>query len=315
MKLAFAGTPEFAARHLAALLESPEHEIRCVFTQADRPAGRGRPIVPGAVKRLCVEHALALHQPASLREPASWQPLRDCGAEILVVVAYGRLLPPGMLAATGRGGVNVHASLLPRWRGAAPIQRAIAAGDRETGITIMHMDAGMDTGDILCAARCPIGQRDNSGALEQRLATLGCATLLDALRALEAGTLAPTPQDPSRATLAPKIESAEARLDWRQDAETLARQVRAFNPKPMAFTSLAGVRLRVWTAQPVGDSAASAPGSLLPMRAEGLPVACGRGALCLQSAQWAGGRQRPIAELARAFAQRFAPGQRCGDDG
>ena len=311
MKLAFAGTPAFAARHLDALLAASGHEVGLVFTRPDRPAGRGRRVAPGAVKRLCVERAVPVRQPESLGDPAGWRPLVDCGAEALVVVAYGLMLPEAMLEATRHGGVNVHPSLLPRWRGAAPVQRAIANGDAETGVSVVRMDAGLDSGDILCARACPIGPRDDAGALEGKLAALGCAALLEALSALDDGSARPRPQDRGRASYAPKVKKAEARLDWRLDAVALERKVRAFNPAPVAFTALDGERLRVWQAAASARGALAPPGTLLEMRPEGLPVACGDGALCVQRAQRPGQPVRSIDELARAYPRRFAPGQRC----
>ena len=311
MKLAFAGTPDFAARHLSALLEAPEHEVACVFSQPDRPAGRGRRLSAGAVKRLCAERGIAVHQAASLRDPAAWRPLADCGAEALVVAAYGLLLPAAMLDATRYGGINVHASLLPRWRGSAPVQRAIAHGDARSGVTIMQMDAGLDTGDILDARECPIGPHDDAGALERRLAALGCAALLDTLSALASGGARRRPQDHRLASYAPKLRKAEARLDWRLDADVLERQVRAFNPAPVAFTVLGGERLRVWQARVAAHGERAAPGTVLALRPEGLPVACGQGTLCLVHAQREGQTARAAGALARAFPGRFAPGQRC----
>jgi methionyl-tRNA formyltransferase len=306
MRVVFAGTPEFAATALAALLES-RHELACVYTQPDRPSGRGRKLKASAVKNLAERSAVPLRQPASLRPPEVRQELAALEPDVLVVAAYGLLLPAGILATPAAGCINVHASLLPRWRGAAPVQRAILAGDRETGVSIMQMDEGLDTGDVLCAARCEIRSDDTAGSLHDRLARLGAETLLETLESVSEGRQKPVPQDEALATYAPRIEKPEARLDWRLDAETLERQVRAFNPWPVAFTELpgapsaAGPRLRVWRARVGSDEAAGAtPGAVIFTGAEGIGVATGRGVLILDEVQVPGSRVMSVADFLNA---------------
>ncbi len=306
MQVVFAGTPDFAATVLAALLES-RHELACVYTQPDRPAGRGRKLKASAVKILAERSAIPLRQPASLRPPEVRQMLAALKPDVMVVAAYGLLLPAEILATPAAGCINVHASLLPRWRGAAPIQRAILAGDRETGVSIMQMDEGLDTGDVLRAARCEISRDDTAGSLHDRLARLGAETLLKTLQSVSEGRLQPVPQEEGSATYAPRIEKQEARLDWRLDAETLERQVRAFNPWPVAFTELpdaagcAGPRLRVWRARVGSDEAAGAtPGSVIFTGAEGIGVATGRGVLILGEVQVPGSRVMSVADFLNA---------------
>ncbi len=306
MRVVFAGTPDFAATVLAALLETRD-ELACVYTQPDRPAGRGRKLKASAVKILAERSGIPVRQPASLRPPEIRQALAALKPEVMVVAAYGLLLPAEILTTPAKGCINVHASLLPRWRGAAPIQRAILAVDRETGVSIMQMDKGLDTGDVLRAARCEVSRDDTAGSLHHRLALLGAETLLKTLESVSEGRLQPAPQEEALATYAPRIEKQEARLDWRLDAETLERQVRAFNPWPVAFTELpdtagaAGGRLRVWRARVALDEAASTtPGSVIFTRAEGIGVATGRGVLILGEVQIPGSRVMSAADFLNA---------------
>jgi methionyl-tRNA formyltransferase len=306
MRVVFAGTPDFAATVLASLLET-RHELACVYTQPDRPAGRGRKLKASAVKILAHRSGIRVMQPASLRPPEVRQELAALEPDVMVVAAYGLLLPAEILATPAEGCINVHASLLPRWRGAAPVQRAILAGDRETGVSIMQMDEGLDTGDVLRVARCEVSEDDTAGSLHDRLARLGAETLLETLQSVSEGRLQPVPQDEALATYAPRIEKQETRLDWRLDAETLERQVRAFNPWPVAFTELpdaagaAGRRLRVWQARVDFHEAEDAtPGSVIFTGAEGIGVATGRGILILGEVQVPGSRVMSVADFLNA---------------
>lgn len=290
LRIVFAGTPEFAAVALRALLDSP-HRVCAVYTQPDRPAGRGRRLQASPVKQLALAHAIPVQQPASLKTADTQQALRAYQADVMVVAAYGLLLPPEVLTLPRLGCLNIHASLLPRWRGAAPIQRAILAGDRETGVTIMQMNAGLDTGDIILSRTCPILPDDTAGTLHDRLAVLGAQALLEALEHLQRGGVTRTPQDERLACYAPKIEKAEAVLDWRQDAALLERKVRAFNPWPVAHTTLADGRvLRVWRARALPAQAHESPGTVIAANKDGVDVATGHGVLRLEKMQLPGGR-------------------------
>jgi len=285
MRLIFAGTPGFAAIALEALVAAG-HEIALVLTQPDRVAGRGLRLRASAVKECAVAHGLRLLQPVALKSPEIQRELRDVGAEAMIVAAYGLILPSEVLAMPARGCLNIHASLLPRWRGAAPIQRALLEGDRETGISIMQMDAGLDTGPVLLQESLAITEDDTAHTLHDRLAALGARCVLHALeRRLEARA-----QDAASATYAAKITKAEAQIDWSHPAQAIARQVRAFNPDPGAATTLDGVRLKIWRAQPLGGHP-GAPGSVLAADAGALVVATGEGALAIHELQPAGGKR------------------------
>lgn len=298
MGLIFAGTPEFAATVLAALLAHP-HDVLAVYTQPDRPAGRGRKSTPSPVKRLALEHGLPVQQPRALTGAQARKTLADYGADAMIVAAYGLLLPRTILETPPLGCINVHASLLPRWRGAAPIQHAILAGDRETGISIMQMDAGLDTGPVLMRAACPIREDDTAGSLQDRLAALGAATLIQALEGVSVGTLTAEPQDEARATYAGRIAKGDGLIEWSHAAEALARQVRAFNPWPVAFTFLPGTggvagedgeRLRIWNALAVEGDDDAPPGTVLATGPSGIDVATGSGTLRILTLQAPGKR-------------------------
>jgi methionyl-tRNA formyltransferase len=298
LRIAFAGTPQFAVPALRMLLASG-HRIVGVLTQPDRPAGRGQQLRSSPVKLLAAEHGLPVAQPPTLKTSEGRADLERWAPDLLVVVAYGLILPAAVLGLPRLGCLNIHGSLLPRWRGAAPIQRAILAGDAETGVTIMQLDAGLDTGPMLLERRRPIHSHDTAGDLHDALAELGAAALADALEAMVTGRMVARPQPEIGATYAPKIEKAEAKLDWTASAIEIDRRVRAFNPWPMAETSFAGEPLRVLRAriadQPATDAA---PGTLLGIAEDGLRVACGDGVLAIRELQRAG--KRPVS--ARDFA-------------
>jgi len=300
LRVVFAGTPPFAAAALDALADAG-HEIALVLTQPDRPAGRGLKLTPSAVALAAERRGLALNKPRTLKDASAIEPLRELRPEVMVVAAYGLLLPQAILDIPARGCLNIHASLLPRWRGAAPVQRAILAGDATTGIAIMQMDAGLDTGPVLDLAETPIGPDEDAGALTARLAALGARCIVSALENLP--HLVPRPQDDARATYAAKVTPAEAGLDWTRPASELARHVRAFNPVPGAFSRFAGEIVKVWQAAPL--EAKAAPGTVLPDAAGRLLVACGEGALELRVVQRAGGR--------RIAGPEFARGAQLGD--
>jgi methionyl-tRNA formyltransferase len=326
MRIVFAGTPDFAARSLSALIEAAPAagwSIPLVLTQPDRPAGRGLRLTPSAVKQLAQQHGLAVDTPASLRKgddaSAARQRLVEAQPDVLVVAAYGLILPPAVLDIPRglRGGwnprltaINVHASLLPRWRGAAPIARAIEAGDATSGITIMQMDAGLDTGPMLLAESVPIGSVETTGELTARLADLGGRLLVKAL--LSAQALHAQPQPEKGATYASKIDKSEAWIDWKQAASALARKVRAYDPFPVAQTRLDDVAIRVWRAEPVPGDTAAEPGIITAVSTTGIEVACGEGHLRLTELQRAGGKRLAAREFLAGHpvlpAQRFAAG-------
>ncbi len=297
MRLVFAGTPSFAVPALDALA-SAGHTIACVYTQPDRPAGRGRKLTESPVKRRARELGIEVRQPATLRDAATQQALAALAPEIMIVVAYGLILPQAVL--------DIHASLLPRWRGAAPIQRAMLAGDRETGVCIMRMEAGLDTGPVLARRVTPIGTGENAGELHDRLAALGAEALLATLPALT--TITPEIQDDAQASYAAKLGKDEARLDWQQPAALLALQVRAFNPVPVAWCDYQGERLRVYQARAGDETLAAAPGTLVAADQSGMTVAAGQGVLQLIEVQMPGGRRVSAADWARS-----QPALRAGD--
>ena len=318
MRVAFAGTPEFARTALEAL-HAAGYEIALVLTQPDRPAGRGLKLQPSPVKQFAQVHGIPVLQPRSLRldgrhpedAAAAARSIAAAQADVMVVAAYGLILPQWVLDAPRLGCLNIHASLLPRWRGAAPIHRAIEAGDAETGVTIMQMDAGLDTGDMRLTERLPIGPQDTTAVLHDRLAALGARLVVTALEQASSGQLKPVPQPTEGVTYAHKIEKAEAAIDWSLPAATLERRVRAFDPFPGAATVLAGETIKVWGAQVRTDAApAGAPGTVLVVSAAGIDVACGSGVLRLTQLQRAGGKRLAAAQFLHGFP--VDPGARLG---
>jgi len=307
MRIVFAGTPDFAVPALEAV--AAVHEVALVLTRPDRPAGRGLGAAASAVKQAAARRGLPVLQPATLKTSDVQAELRKVAPDALVVAAYGLLLPQAVLDVPRLGAINIHASLLPRWRGAAPIQRALLAGDRETGISIMRMAAGLDTGPVLLREAVAIGPDDTAGTLHDRLAALGARLIVAALDALSRGALAATPQPADGATYAAKLAKREARLDWTRPAAELERQVRAFNPSPGASARVRGTEVKIWRAALAGG--AGDPGAVIALVPAGIVVACGRGALRLDELQRAGGKRLPARDFLRGFAlaagERFEP--------
>lgn len=304
MNVGFAGTPAFAATVLAGLLDAG-FAVPLVLTQPDRPRGRGLRHDPSAVKRLAIERGIQVEQPPTLGTDAARQMLIAANLDVLTVAAYGLLLPPPILAVPREGCINVHASLLPRWRGAAPIQRALLAGDDVTGVTIMQMDAGLDTGPVIDATRVTIDARDTAGTLEAKVAAVGMRALTDALMRIAAGeSVSRTAQPRSGATLAPKIRSQEAAIDWRASADLIDRQIRAFDPVPGAYACFDGRSVKLWVAEPVKNATGEPPGAVVAVEGTRVLVACGSGALIVAEVQPAGGR--------RMSAAAFLAGRRAG---
>ncbi|MBH1510809.1 methionyl-tRNA formyltransferase [Stenotrophomonas maltophilia] len=299
MRIVFAGTPEFAVSSLRAAAR--HHEVVAVYTQPDRPAGRGRGLAPSPVKLEAVARGIPVYQPESLKDEAAQRQLRDLQPDLMVVVAYGLILPRAVLAIPTHGCWNVHASLLPRWRGAAPIQRAIQAGDAKTGVCLMQMEAGLDTGPVLLHQELLIAATDTGGQLHDKLAELGAQVLSDGLGLLRAG-IKPIarPQPEQGVTYAHKLDKAEARLDWAQDADALARTVRAFNPWPIAEATLAGERVRIHGAVALDLAHGQAPGAVLAASRDGIDIACGQGALRLRTLQREGGKAITAADYLNA---------------
>ncbi|MGB0473608.1 MAG: methionyl-tRNA formyltransferase [Porticoccaceae bacterium] len=312
MKIVFAGTPDFAAAHLQALIDCDQHHIVAVYTQPDRPAGRGKKLTPSPVKQLACDHNINVFQPPSLKDSEAQQQLANLDADIMIVVAYGLLLPQAVLDIPRLGCINVHGSLLPKWRGAAPIQRAIEAGDRETGICIMQMDAGLDTGPVISVARCPITAADTSATIYQKLSELGAPTLLAALAKIDQGVAVAEQQDDSQSTYARKIDKAEALIDWSEAAETLARRVRAFNPFPATFSYIAGDRVKIWGAVAIDANSDQSVGTIVDATADGIVVQTGSGQLLISQIQLAGKSKMPVSELLKSKAELFASGQSFG---
>lgn len=309
LNIIFAGTPDFAARHLQALLGS-EHNVVAVYTQPDRPAGRGKKLTPSPVKVAAEQAGIPVFQPQSLRNEEAQQQLAALNADIMVVVAYGLILPQVVLDAPRLGCINVHGSLLPRWRGAAPIQRAIWAGDRETGVTIMQMDKGLDTGDMLHLARLPITPEDTSASLYDKLASIGPQAMLQALSRIADGSITAEPQDNAQANYAEKLYKEEARIDWQLPAEQLERNVRAFNPWPVSYFMVDEHNIKVWQTQVLDEHSDQAPGTIIRVGKAGIDVATGNGVLRLLSLQPPGKKAMACQDLLNARKDWFQPGNR-----
>lgn len=311
LRIIFAGTPEFAAEHLATLLGS-RHQVIAVYSQPDRPAGRGKKLAASPVKTVALEHNIPVYQPLNFKTPDAISELEDLQADLMVVVAYGLILPKAVLVAPRLGCINVHASILPRWRGAAPIQRAIEAGDSETGVTIMQMDVGLDTGDMLIKEFCPILPEDTGGSLHDRLISIGTPALLEALDQIAAGTVTPEKQDDTQSNYAPKLRKEEAALNWQLSATELERKVRAFNPFPVAHTKMAGSnddqRIRVWSAKTVATTTTAAPGTITQITDDGLLISCREGQLMLELLQLPGKKAMKVGDVLRGHPDLFSLG-------
>lgn len=311
LRIIFAGTPEFAAEHLTALLGS-RHQIIAVYSQPDRPAGRGKKLSASPVKEVALAHEIPVYQPLNFKSSEAVAELAALNADLMVVVAYGLILPKIVLETPRLGCINVHASILPRWRGAAPIQRAIEAGDSETGVTIMQMDVGLDTGDMLIKAFCPILNDDTGGSLHDKLISVGTPALLDALEQIAASTLNPEKQDDSQSNYAPKLNKEEAALNWQLSGLELERKVRAFNPFPVAHTKPAGTgddqRIRVWAAKVSDKTTSATPGSITQISEDGLWVACAQGQLILEQIQLPGKKAMSVGEILRGHPDLFKVG-------
>lgn len=306
LKVIFAGTPDFAAQHLAALLDS-KHDVVAVYTQPDRPAGRGKKLTASPVKVLGEEHNIPVYQPASLKQDAAQQELAAIDADIMVVVAYGLLLPTAVLNAPKLGCINVHGSILPKWRGAAPIQRAIWAGDSETGVTIMQMDEGLDTGDMLHIATLPIESSDTSATLYDKLAALGPQALVDVLDNFD--SYSPEKQDDALATYAKKLSKEEALINWHDDAAQIERNIRAFNPWPVAWMKIDEHNVKVWSGDVVALDKAVSPGTIVSANKEGITIATGKGALRITSLQIPGKKALSAADVINARQAWFEIGR------
>ena len=307
LKLIFAGTPDFAARHLAALLSS-DHEVVAVYTQPDKPAGRGQKLTASPVKDLALAHDLPVYQPASLRNEEAQAELAALGADLMVVVAYGLILPKAVLDTPRLGCLNVHGSLLPRWRGAAPIQRAIWAGDAETGVTIMQMDVGLDTGAMIRKVSCTIASDETSASLYDKLAELGPQALVDTINAMAAGETAAEAQDDAQANYAEKLSKEEARIDWSMEAVAIERCIRAFNPWPISWFEVAEQTIKVWQAEVIDSDHGQPVGTLLKADKQGIDVATGKGVLRLLTLQPPGKKAMSVPDLLNSRRDWFEPG-------
>ncbi|RBW52069.1 methionyl-tRNA formyltransferase [Marinobacter sp. F3R11] len=308
MRLVFAGTPDFAASALKALLGT-HHTVVGVYSQPDRPAGRGRKLQPSPVKQVALDNGIPVFQPESLKSPEAQQKLASLRPDVMIVAAYGLILPEPVLKIPTHGCLNIHASLLPRWRGAAPIQRAIAAGDKETGITIMQMDKGLDTGAMLLKSRTAIEASDTGGSLHDRLAELGGDAIVEALNRLENNELAGEIQNDEDACYAHKLSKEEGHIDWSQDALTIERLVRAFNPWPGTYTDLEEQRLRIHEARATEEQSQKPAGTVIRREREGIDIACGTGTLRITRLQLPGSRAQSVNDLINGGKQLLLPGQ------
>jgi methionyl-tRNA formyltransferase len=308
LRLVFAGTPDFAATALKSLLQT-DHDLVAVYSQPDRPAGRGRKLTPSPVKQVALDAGIPVYQPETLKTAEAQETLRALNADVMVVAAYGLILPAAVLSIPRYGCLNIHASLLPLWRGAAPIQRAIAAGDRETGITIMQMDAGLDTGDMLLKTATPIEESDTGGSLHDRLATMGGQAIVDALKSLEAGTLTAEPQNSKKACYAHKLTKEEGHIDWTEDASSINRTIRAFNPWPGTFTDADDLRIRIHATDVIDVTSDRHPGTVVERSREGIDIACGLDVLRVTRLQLSGSRPQSASDLINSGKDILLPGQ------
>jgi methionyl-tRNA formyltransferase len=308
VRLVFAGTPDFAATALEALLQT-DHEVVGVYSQPDRPSGRGRKLTPSPVKQVALDAGIPVFQPQTLKTPEAREQLTALNADVMVVAAYGLILPQAILDIPRHGCLNIHASLLPRWRGAAPIQRAIAAGDRQTGITIMQMDAGLDTGNMLLKLTTPITESDTGGSLHDRLADLGGDAIIDALAGIIEGTLRPTPQDNAQACYASKLSKEEGQIDWTEDATAINRKIRAFNPWPGTYTDAGDLRIRLHESEVIDITSDRHPGTVVARSREGIDIACGLDVLRVTRLQLPGSRAQSVNDLINGGKDILMPGQ------
>ena len=307
LNIIFAGTPEFAAKHLSHLVEQG-FNIVAAYTQPDRPAGRGKKLQPSAVKQIALEHDIPVCQPESLKSEEALTELATWNADLMIVVAYGLLLPKTALDTPKHGCINVHGSILPKWRGAAPIQRAVLEGDPETGVTIMQMDVGLDTGDILLIETCPITSADTSGSVYEKLQELGPPALVSAVEQIAAGTLAAVPQDDELATYAHKLTKDEAKIDWQEPAQVIERKIRGYQPWPVAHTQFAGNPIKVWQAPVEDNGSNSAPGTVLSADKLGIRIQCGEGVINIQSLQPQGKKAMTATDFINGRLDWVAPG-------
>ena len=312
LRILFAGTPDFAAANLQALL-TDGHDVIGVYTQPDRPAGRGRKLTPSPVKKVALEHNIPVYQPLNFKQQDDRELLASLNADLMIVVAYGLLLPKAVLDAPRLGCINVHASLLPRWRGAAPIHRSLLAGDTETGVTIMQMDEGLDTGAMLLKKSCSINAAETSGELHDKLAIIGAEALLESLPAIAGETIHHEAQDDSQACYAHKLEKAEGEINWQQTAAEIARQIRGLSPWPVAFTSINGATLRVWYATELtGEDTDLTPGTIISSDKKAVYVATGKGVLAILKMQLPGSKAMDSSAILNAKRETFAAGTLLG---
>lgn len=308
-KIIFAGTPQFSAIHLQALLDH-HFPIQAVYTQPDRPKGRGRKLEASPVKQKALEFGIPIHQPVTLRDSNEQQFFQSLAPDLMIVVAYGLILPESILRVPRLGCINVHASVLPRFRGAAPIQHAILAGDTHSGVSIMQMEVGLDTGPVFIEAHCPIYPDDTSQSLHDRIAELGAKTLVTYLPELLDGALKPIAQDDSKACYASKINKSDAFIDWNCPATVIERKIRAFNPTPIAYTYLEAEQIRIWRAQIIGGEDNKAPGTIVNVSKQGIDVMTGEGILRLLQVQLAGGKPLAIHDILNAKNNLFVKEKR-----
>lgn len=312
MRVIFAGTPDFAATHLQAILEDDRYQLVAIYTQPDRPAGRGKKITQSPVKKLALANDIQLEQPASLTDIKTQETIARLEPDVLIVVAYGLILPQAVLDIPRLGCINVHGSILPKWRGAAPIQRAIEAGDRETGVTVMQMDVGLDTGPMLTTSQCTIDDKETSASLYSKLAVLGAQALINTLEKMRSGTAVGIAQDSTQSSYADKIAKQESLIDWSASVTEIERRVRAFNPFPAAYSLVNGQRIKIWLASADSRDYHGVPGEILSADDDGLLVKCGNGALLISTIQLAGKSKMYVAEALKSRASLFSPGNRLG---